>query len=69
MTFTAEEKRLLHLYCSGSASETAAVVQDALNDITDPEERAVAGNLLWKLEGMSGTALDSFFDMGDIYGG
>jgi hypothetical protein len=67
MTFTAEEKRLLHLYYSGSASETAAVVQDALTDITDPEERAAAGSLLRKLESMSGTALDTFLDMGDLY--
>jgi hypothetical protein len=66
MTFTTEERRLLMLYCSVSLAETVAVVLDALNDITDPEESAAAESLLRKLEGMSGTAFD-FLDMGDFY--
>jgi hypothetical protein len=66
MTFTIEERRLLMLYCSGSLAETVAVVLDALNDITDPEERAAAETLLRKLESMSGTAFE-LLDMGDFY--
>jgi len=66
MTFTTEERRLLFLYHSGSAFDTAAVVRDALNDITDPDERAAAESLLQKLEGMSEAAFD-VLDMGDFY--
>ena len=68
MTFTTEERRLLHLYYYGSVAETAAVVQDALYDITDPDERAAAVGLLQKLERIQGTALEYCFDMGDMYG-
>jgi hypothetical protein len=67
MIFTSEEWRLFFLYCSGSATDTAAVVRDAMDDITDPDERAAAYGLLRKLEGMSGTAFD-LLDMGDLYG-
>jgi hypothetical protein len=69
MTFTAEERRLLFLYRSGSAEETAAVVRDALRDISDPDVRAAAGSLLRKLEGMGGadTGFD-YLDTGDFYG-
>jgi hypothetical protein len=66
MTFTTEERRLLMLYRSASLAETVAVVLDALNDITDPEESAAAESLLRKLESMSGTAFD-LLDMGDFY--
>ena len=59
MIFTADEKRLLNLYYSGSAAETADIVRDALNDITDPEERGAAQGLLRKLERMSGAEFDS----------
>ena len=59
MMLPSEEKRLLHLYRSGSAAETAAVVLDALADITDPDERAAAAGLLRKLEGMNGTDFDA----------
>ena len=66
MTFTTEERRLLFLYRSGSASDTAAVVLDALNDITDPDERTAAESLLQKLEGMGEAAFD-ILDMGNFY--
>jgi len=66
MMFTTEERRLLFLYHSGSASDTAAVVLDALNDITDPDERTAAESLLQKLEGMGEAAFD-ILDMGNFY--
>ena len=53
MTFTNEERRLLILYHSGSVIETADIVRDALNDITDSDERTAAEGLLWKLENMN----------------
>jgi hypothetical protein len=68
MTFTTVERRLLILYYSGSLDETASVVHDALNDTTDPGERAAAESLLRKLERMSGTAFE-LVDMEDFYAG
>jgi len=59
MTFTNEERRLLILYHSGSIDETADIVRDALNDITDSDERTAAEGLLQKLENMSVTEFDS----------
>jgi hypothetical protein len=66
MIFTSEERRLFFLYRSGSASDIASVVRDALEDITCRDERAAAGSLLRKLEGMGETAFD-LLDMGDFY--
>jgi hypothetical protein len=66
MIFTVEEKCLLNLYRFGSAGETASVVRDALNDITDPNERAAALNLLLKLKSMSDTAFH-ILDTEDFY--
>ena len=48
-----EERRLLHLYISGSAEETAAVVREALADISEPDLRTAAEGILRKLDGMS----------------
>ena len=53
MMLTTEERRLLHIYRSGSALETAAVVRDALADIPESDVRAAAVNLLRKLENIS----------------
>ena len=58
MTFTDDEKRLLYLYYSGSVAEAADNIRDALADITDPDERSTALELLRKLEGMSETEFD-----------
>ena len=60
MTFTAEERRLLLLYYSDSVADTAAIVQEALADITDPDERAVARSLLRKLGKMNAAEFESF---------
>ena len=51
MIFTDEEKRLLRLYYSGTLTDTAHVVGCALEDITDPGERAAAESLLRKIKG------------------
>ena len=59
MIFTNDERRLIILYYSGSAAETIAIVREALDDITDPDERRAAGSLLSKLEGMSHAELDN----------
>ena len=59
MTFTNEEKRLLILYHSGSVTETIDIVLDALNDITDSDERLAAAGILRKLECMTDTEFDS----------
>lgn len=67
MTFTDEEMRLLRLYFAGSAAETAAVILDALGDMTDPDERVAAKSLLRKLDSMGDIAFD-LLDMGDLYG-
>lgn len=50
---TTEERRLLHIFRSGSAVETAVVVRDALADISEPDVRDAAESLLRKLECMS----------------
>ena len=52
MIVTADEKRLLTLYYCGSAIETADIVRNALADITNPDERTAARNLLRKLQNM-----------------
>jgi predicted proteasome-type protease len=53
MIFTTEEKRLLILYHSGSLADTAAVVMDALNDMTERDECIAAMSVLRKLSDMS----------------
>ena len=60
MIFNAEERRLFILFYSGSVLSTVAVLRDALTDITDPDDRAAAGSLLRKLEGLSGAELEIF---------
>ena len=60
MMFTSQERQLLHLYLVGSVDETAAVLRDALNDITERDERAAAESVLRKLEGISGSEFGSF---------
>ena len=52
MILTADEKRLLILYYFGSAADTTGIVRDAMADITDPDERTAARNLLRKLQNM-----------------
>ena len=64
MMLTAAEKRLLNIYYSGSAEDTAAVVRDALADITEQDERTAAVSLLLKLEAM-GTAEFEGYDAGN----
>jgi galactokinase/mevalonate kinase-like predicted kinase len=59
MTFTSEEKRLLILYHSGSVRDTAAVIMDALNDITDRDERAAALGVFRKLGAMSAAEFEA----------
>jgi len=69
MIFTTEERRLPSLYHSGSVAETAAVVGDAMNDITGPEERAAAVALMRKLEEMNEAGVNLvYLDAGDFYG-
>ena len=51
MNLTIEEAWLFALYHSGSVTETAAVIREALPDITERSELAAAGSLLRKLEG------------------
>jgi len=70
MTFTTEERRLLNLYHSGSANETAAVVRDALPDITEPDVHAAAVSVIRKLGVMEGTEFDSLtIESGCAYAG
>jgi len=54
MILPAEEKRLLHLYRSGSTAETTAVLKEALTEISEPDVQAAAKELLRKLENMNG---------------
>jgi len=56
---TTEERRLLNLYHSGSAAETAAVVCEALPDITEQDVRAAAENVIRKLGAMDGAVFES----------
>lgn len=62
MTFTTGEKRLLILYHSGSACDTAAVLRDALRDTYDPDERAAALSALRKLENMSELEFENYVE-------
>lgn len=55
---SAEEKKLLVLFYSGSPGETAAVVGDALADIHEPDVRADAESVIRKLEDMSAAEFD-----------
>jgi hypothetical protein len=69
MMLSAEEKRLLHLYRCGSATETAAVIQEALTDISEPEVHAAAKELLRKLENINGVMFCMFaFEAEGLYG-
>lgn len=56
MMLTSAERKLFVIYCSGTATETAAVVREALPDIADADENAAAVGLLFKLDGMDGAA-------------
>jgi len=57
--FTTAERRLLLLFYSGNASDTAEILCQALPDIHDSDERAAAG-LIAKLDGMDETALAEY---------
>ena len=50
MNLTTEERQLYILYCSDTLYETAAVIKDALKDITEQDVRVTAESLLHKLE-------------------
>jgi hypothetical protein len=69
MMLSSGEIKLFVLYCSGSAAATAAVVREALPDITEADERAAAEGLIQKLERMSGTRFNHYkiLDIGDAY--
>ena len=60
MTINAAEMRLLNIYSSGSAADTAAVMRDALPDIGESDERKAALSLLSKLERMGEAAPEGF---------
>ena len=69
MIFTDDEKRLLFLYYSGNLIDTAHVVRYALNDITDPGERAAAESLLRKIKGADEAAADELgLESESVYG-
>ncbi len=53
MILTSNELRLFGLYYSDTAGETAAVVREAMPDISEDDERAAAVGLHYKLEAMS----------------
>jgi hypothetical protein len=69
MMLTSGEIKLFVLYRSGSAAATAAVVREALPDITEADEHAAAEGLIQKLECMSGAQFNYYeiLDMGDAY--
>ena len=69
MTFTSAERRLLMLYYSGTAADTADTLRHALRDITDPDECADVVCLLEKIcvIDRDSVALDAL-DWGDFYG-
>jgi hypothetical protein len=64
--FTTAERRLLLLFYSGNASDTAETLCQALPDIHDSDERAAAAGLIAKLDGMDETALAEYISESEV---
>ena len=58
--FTNAERRLLLLFYSGNATDTADILCQALPDIHDSDERTAAAGLIVKLGNIDETALADF---------
>ena len=58
--FTNAERRLLLLFYSGDATDTAEILCQALPDIHDCDERAAAAGLIVKLSDIDEAALADF---------
>ena len=69
MIFTAEERKLFNLYCSGSVKDTVLVVLEALLYIDDLHERTAAKNLLWKLRNISEDKFIYFVEEREVFYG
>jgi len=70
VNFTCDERRMLILYHSGSLDKTVDTLRLALQDITDPDERASATNALRKLDEMDEASFQGLiFDCEGLYDG
>jgi hypothetical protein len=66
--FTTAERRLLLLFYSGNASDTAETLCQALPDIHDSDERAAAAGLIAKLPNLNEAALaEHISESGESY--
>ena len=68
--FTDAERRLLLLFYADIVADTIDILHQALEDIFDPEDRAVAKSLISKLDGMDRTSgIDAILESEGLYVG